>query len=253
MSHTESDLRELLTGRAGAQDGGSARLEEIIRRGRRIRRTRRALAAGAAAVAVTAVALIGLPLRPGAPPVAQQPVNSAEIEPAVPEIPEKFEVRLGAVRFDLPLIHSERFAAMGAGTVTFTPASTSTGWKVLCEDQRAWVVMTYRLKSEVLSGAAGRCGGDGVGGHHDERSAPRDWLEAPQSMTVWVFPGDAPVREVAEEVTGCRPIGKRTDCDESAQLRELMKPQVREELMARVGDRPGRWAVAIYDEQSPTG
>lgn len=57
MTHTEHDLRELLTERSGGGSGGAARLEEILRRGRAVRRRRRAvravLAVGAVAVAVT--------------------------------------------------------------------------------------------------------------------------------------------------------------------------------------------------------
>ncbi|GAA2211366.1 hypothetical protein GCM10009850_068250 [Nonomuraea monospora] len=246
MTHTESDLRELLTRRAREQ-GGGAGLDAIIRRGRRVRRTRRAFMAGAAALAVTTVALAGMQLRPAGPPVAQQPVDSAQVEQPVPEVPGKFEVRLGAKQFDMPLIHSERFDTLGARTVTFTPTSTYTGSKVLCEDPRAWVVTTERLKGGESGGGAARCG-DGRGGmHHDELSAPDGWLDGPQTLKVWVFPSDAPVREVAKAVTGCRMFGKDTGCDESAQLHALTNPKVRERLLAELGERPGRWAVGIYD------
>ncbi|MFB4270384.1 hypothetical protein [Nonomuraea sp. GTA35] len=246
MNHTENDLRELLTRRAGEPEGGPARLDTVIRRGRRIRRTRRALTAGAAALAVTAVALSGVQLPPGGAPVAQQPVDSASVEPPGPEIPEKFEVRLGAERFDMPLIHSERFETMGARSVTYVPTSTSTGYKVLCDDPRAWVITTQPLKGGELGGSSGRCG-TSFGGHHDELSAPEGWLQRPQKLDVWIFPSDAPVRKVAEEINGCPPVGKGTDCDESAQTRALRDPKVRERLQAEVGDRSGRWAVAIYD------
>ncbi|AQZ68628.1 unnamed protein product [[Actinomadura] parvosata subsp. kistnae] len=250
MRHTENDLRDLLTERAEDQDGDLAQLGTILRRGRRIRRTRRAVTAGVAALAVAALAVIGLPLRPEGAPVAQQPVDSARVEPPPgPEIPATFEVRLGAEQFDLPLIHSERFGTLGRGrSVTFTPTSTWTGYKVVCEDPQAWVVTAHRLKGGERGGAAARCG-DGLGGQHDRLSAPADWLERPQSLQVWVFPSDAPVLEVARAVRGCR----KTGCDESALISGLLDPKVRKRLEAEVGERPGRWAVGIYDRPASSG
>ncbi|MEV4158668.1 hypothetical protein [Nonomuraea dietziae] len=264
MKHTESDLRRLLTVQAQERAGRepSADLDTIVRRGHRIRRTRRAVAAGAAAAfAVAAVGLVnGLPAGPPGPgetSVAQRPVDSAQVEPG-PKLPERFPVVLGAVRSDLSLIHSQRFETMGvARTVTFTPTSFSTGYKVVCDDPQAWVVIRGKLKGGEMGGSAGRCR-ESVGGHHDRLSAPSGWLKRPQSLQVWIFPADAPVREVAEAVTGCRPLGKSKGCDETAQLRELMNPEVRERLAAKVGEVPGRWAVGIYDrpgkgKPAPTG
>ncbi|MGR6914432.1 hypothetical protein ACU635_09295 [[Actinomadura] parvosata] len=254
MRHTENDLRDLLTERAEGQDGAPAHLDTILRRGRRIRRTRRAVTAGAAALAVAALAVIGLPLRPEGAPVAQQPVDSAHVEPPPgPEIPATFEVRLGAEQFDLPLIHSERFDTVGPGrSVTFSPTSTSTGYKVVCEDPRAWVVTAHPLKGGERGGAAARCG-RGLGGQHDHLSVPAGWLERPQSLQVWVFPSDAPVLEVAQAVKGCRRAGRETGCDESALPSTLLDPKVRKRLEAEVGERPGRWAVAIYDRPASSG
>jgi hypothetical protein len=264
MKHTESDLRRLLTVRVQERAGRepSADLDAIVRRGHRIRRTRRVVTGGAAAAfAVIAVGLVnGLPTGPpgaGETSVAQRPVDSAQAEPG-PKLPEKSLVVLGAKRFDLHLIDSQRFETMGvARTVTFTPTSFSTGHKVVCDDPRAWVVIKEILKGGEMGGTAGRCG-ESVGGHHDRLSAPSDWLKRPQSLQIWVFPADAPVREVAEAVTGCRPLGKSKGCDETVQLRDLMNPEVRERLSAKVGEVPGRWAVGIYDrpgkgKPAPTG
>ncbi|WP_188188705.1 hypothetical protein [Nonomuraea sp. SYSU D8015] len=258
MRHTETDLRRLLTDQAHRQGGGepSVRLDAIVRRGRRLRRTRRALTAGTAVVlAVTAVGLVNglLPRSPRAnvATAAQPPVNSAQIEPG-PKLPDMFNVRLGAVEFDLPLIHSQRFETMGvARTVTFSPSSFSTGYKVVCDDPRAWVVTAGKLKGGERGGGVGRCG-DSAGGHHDERSAPSDWLKRPQSMQVWVFPADAPVKKVAKAVTGCPSAIKSRGCDEAAQSRALFDPEVLERLSAEVGERPGRWAVGIYDRPAGT-
>ncbi|GLW09348.1 hypothetical protein Misp01_44770 [Microtetraspora sp. NBRC 13810] len=86
-----------------------------------------------------------------------------------------------------------------------------------------------------------------MGGHHDRLSAPSNWLKRPQSLQVWVFPADAPVREVAKAVTDCKPVRKPKKCDETAQSHALMRPEVRERLLTQVGERPGGWAVGIYD------
>ncbi|MGC5009168.1 hypothetical protein ACLQ2R_00230 [Streptosporangium sp. DT93] len=180
------------------------------------------------------------------PMVAQRPVDSAQVTPGA-QLPEEFPVRLGADTFDLPLVHSQRFETEGVTwTVTFTPSSFFTGYKVVCDDPQAWVVISHQLKSGEPGGTAGRCSGS-MGGHHDRLSAPSDWLKRPQSLQVWVFPADAPVREVAEAVTGCRSIRKSTGCDEMAQSRALAHPKVRERLLAEIGERPGGWAVGIYD------
>lgn len=266
MRYTESDLRTLLTERAEGPDGG-ARMEEIVRRSRRIRRARRALATGAAALSVATVALLTMHLPPDGATVAQhpEPMDSVRVESPGPEIPEAFEIRLGVKRFFLPLLHSERFTTMGSPrTVTFTPTSTSTGFKVLCDDPRAWVVIQQRLKGDEPGSSVGRCGGS-RGGHHDKRSAPADWLESPQSLEIWVFPADAPIGKEPVQVTACSP-GEGTcmatgcppvegGCDEWARSRALGDPKVRERLQAEVGGRPGNWAVAIYDRAtgSPSG
>ncbi|GGP17486.1 hypothetical protein LDL08_43060 [Nonomuraea glycinis] len=258
MRSTENDLRQLLNEHAQEKSAGEppAHLDAIVRRGRRIGRTRRAVAAGATvAVVVTAAGLmngllIGSPSADVAT-LAQSPADSAQVEPG-PKLPEKFSVVLGAERFDLPLIHSQRFETMGvARTVTFSPTSFSTGQKVVCDDPQAWVVTAQRLKSGELGGSAGRCESS-VSSHHDRLSAPSDWLKRPQSLQVWVFPADAPVRQVAEVVTGCPQTPVSKGCDESAQSQALMRPEVRERLSAEVGERPGRWAVGVYDRPAQT-
>jgi hypothetical protein len=247
MRHSESDLRQLLTRQAGERAGSEPApyLGAIIRRGRRIRRTRRAVTAGAAlAAAVTAAVLVTGPVPLGEAVVAAPPVDSVLVKPG-PTLPEKYEVRLGATRYDLPLLHSERFETMGGErTVTFKPVSLSTAHRVVCADQRAWVVTVWKLKGGETGSTVGRCPG---GGHHDRRSAPTGWLKRPQSVKIWVFPADAPVRAVAEAVTGCPPVGKSKECDERAQSRALGNPEVRERLSAEIGERPGAWAVGIYD------
>ncbi|GAA4180426.1 hypothetical protein GCM10022252_03250 [Streptosporangium oxazolinicum] len=257
MRHTESDLRKLLTEHGGerAHHGPAVHLDAIVKRGRRTRRIRRAVIAGTAAVfAVAAVGLVNGPLTGPSgraeTTVAQRPVDSVQVDPG-PELPEEFPVVLGAEKIDLPLIHSQRFETEGVTwTVTFTPSSTSTGYKVVCTDPRAWVVIAQQLKSGEPGGTVGRCK-DSVGGQHDRLSAPSNWLKRPQSLQVWVFPADAPVGEVAKAVTGCEPIRKSKGCDEAAQSYALKSPKVRERLLAEIGEQPGRWAVGIYDRPAP--
>ncbi|MFB4282562.1 hypothetical protein ACBJ59_45215 [Nonomuraea sp. MTCD27] len=255
MRHTESGLGRLLDERSRERAGGepAADLDAIVRRGRRIRRTRRAVTAGAAlALAVSAAGLANTllvgPRAADQAMVAQRSADSARVEPEL-KIPEEFKVVLGATKFDLSLIHSERFGTMGAArTVTYTPTSHFTGYKVVCDDPRAWVVTKQRLKGGEMGGGAARCGSSPAG-HHDERSTPDGWLERPQSLQVWVFPADAPVLEMAQaaDITCPSFVKSREECDERAALVALRRAGVLERLSAQVGERPGRWAVGIYD------
>ena len=212
-----------------------------------------ALAVSAAGLANTL--LIG-PRAADQAAVAQRPAGSARVEPEL-KIPEEFKVVLGATRFDLSLIHSEQFGTRGGTrTVTYTPTSYFTGYKVVCDDPRAWVVTKQRLKGGEMGGGAARCGSSQAG-HHDERSAPDGWLERPQSLQVWVFPADAPVREMAQAADIRCPsfVESREECDERAALVALRRAGVLERLSAEVGERPGRWAVGIYDRpaEAPDG
>ncbi|MEV4889918.1 hypothetical protein AB0K48_11075 [Nonomuraea sp. NPDC055795] len=248
MRHTESNLRTLLEKHAHdpAFEEPVPHLDAIIRRGRRTRRARRALSVGAAlAVAATAAVLLTGTVRTDRAVVAQPP-SSARVE-AHPELPETFPVVLGAKRFTLSLIHSQRFGTTGVHrTVTFTPTSFSTGYKVVCGDPRAWVVVSGPLKGGERGGTYGRCG-DGAGGHHDRLSAPSGWLKGRQAVQVWVFPADAPVVKVAEELGRCRQYSKSATCDERAATVALSRKDVLERLLAEVGERPGEWAVGVYD------
>ncbi|MFC7589389.1 hypothetical protein ACFQYP_41180 [Nonomuraea antimicrobica] len=252
MKHTESDLRTLLEEYTHDPAGRQPvpHLKAIVRRGRRTRRVRRALGAGTAlAVAATATVLLTGPLRTGQGEAAQPPAL-ARIE-APPKLREEFPVVLGAERSTLSLIHSERFSTTGAArTVTFTPTSHFTGYEVVCGDPRAWIVISSPLKGGEDGGTSGRCEGGG-GGHHDKLSVPSGWLKGPQSIKVWVFPADAPVVKVAEELGRCVPSGESTTCDEQAAGRALRNQDVLDRLSAEVGERPGEWAVGIYDSPSP--
>lgn len=247
MRHTESDLRALLDERGHHPAGGepSVSLDAIVRQGRRLRRGRRALTAGGALAAAFTLAITLPIVRQEAPPVsmtADQPADTADVVRA-PELPATFQVKLGAKEFELPLIHAEHFSTVGGPrTVTFTPVSYFTGFKVLCADPQAWVVTTGETKSGEPSGTSGRCA-KGGGIQHDELSAPADWLERPQSLKVWVFPADAPIRKVMKSTIGCEPKG----CEEDAYAEALFRPEVRDRLAAEVGEQPGAWVVGVYD------
>ncbi|MER6577951.1 hypothetical protein [Nonomuraea sp. NPDC001023] len=248
MRHTESNLRTLLDTYAHDATGREPvpHLDAIVRRGRRMRWARRSLNVGAAlAVAATAAVMLTSPDRSDQAAVAQPP-SSARIQ-TPPQPPETFPVVLGAERFTLPLVHSERFGTTGVRqAVTFTPTSVSTGYKVVCADPRAWVVVSVLLKSGEAGGTSGRCGA-GVGGHHDRLSAPARWLKNRQAIQVWVFPSDAPVVKVVQALGRCEPFPKGATCDERAAGVALSRPDVLERLSAEVGEQPGEWAIGVYD------
>ncbi|MEU1390796.1 MULTISPECIES: hypothetical protein [unclassified Nonomuraea] len=247
MRHTESNLRTLLDTYAHDATGREPvpHLDAIRRRGRRMRRARRSLNIGVLAVATAAAVMLTGPDQADQAAVAQPP-SSARIQ-TPPEPPETYPVVLGAERFTLPLIHSQRFGTTGVRqTVTFAPTSVSTGYKVVCADPRAWVVVSVPLKGGESGGTSGRCG-TGVGGHHDRLSAPTKWLKGRQTIQIWVFPSDAPVVKVVEELGRCRPFQKGATCDERAAGVSLPRPDVLERLSAEVGERPGEWAVGVYD------
>ncbi|MEN3536208.1 hypothetical protein AAH991_13915 [Microbispora sp. ZYX-F-249] len=253
MRHTETDLRALLDehGRAPAGREPAASLDAIVRRGRRMRRTQRAVTAGAAVACAVAAVALGNGLLTGQPradrtTVAAQPTDSARAAQG-PKLPGTMPVVLGAEKFDLRPIRIWRFETMGVGrTLTFTPTSYFTGSRVVCDDPRAWVVVEMPLKGGEKGGTTGRCGDSAGGGHHDRKSAPSGWLKGPQSIRIWVFPADAPVREAA-----CRALPKECDEPALADGRALWRPEVRDRLAAMLGERPGRWAAGIYDRADP--
>ncbi|MEU8358019.1 hypothetical protein AB0C27_18575 [Nonomuraea sp. NPDC048882] len=257
MRRTESGLRALLEERAndGAGAEPSPHLDRIVRRGRRTRATRRVLSAGAAlaatATATAAVLLTGSItgtglVRPDERAAVGRQPDSAQVETG-PELPETYPIVLGAKRYSIPLLHAERFTTTGVGrTVTFTPTSTDTGFKVVCGDPNAWLVLSGPLKGGERGGTSGRCG-NGGGGHHDHLSAPTGWLKGPQKIQVWVFPPDAPVVEVAEQLGRCLRVPAPGPCNEEAAGRALFHKDVRERLSAKVGEQPGTWAVGVYD------
>ncbi|MGV9387092.1 hypothetical protein ACWDRB_65715 [Nonomuraea sp. NPDC003707] len=251
MRHTEGELRRLLTKHAQEQTGGEppAHLDAIVRRARHMRRTRRALMGVTAVAFVVVVAelngLLAGPPWAGNAMIAQHPADSAHVERG-PKLPEKLSAQ-GGERFDLALIHSRHFQTTGVvRTMTFSPTTLTTSYTVVCDDPKAWFVTAPLPESGKLGGTAGPCK-PSVRVTYDRLSVPSDWLKRPQSLQVWVFPSNAPIREVAKTVMGCSPPSQAKRCDKTSESQALMRPEVRERLLAEVGEQPGRWAVGVYD------
>ncbi|MFI9550126.1 hypothetical protein [Nonomuraea endophytica] len=239
MRHTESDLRTLLATRSDGFEP-SVTVDAVVRRGRRVRMRRRVLAAALAGTAlVAAMAVTTDAFAPEPPPAA------VRVEPDL-EVPEEFVVKLGALDTTLPLLHSERFTTMGPErTVTFQPVGWMTGFRVVCEDPKAWVVVVGEGRGKEPTGSVGRCR-SGVGGHHDKLSAPSDWLRKPQSLRIWVFPGDARIPTEEKDRVGCERKSAQ-ECADSMVSRALLRPAVRKAMSGEIGSVPGRWAAAVYD------
>ncbi|WP_031164908.1 hypothetical protein [Streptosporangium roseum] len=264
MTHTEHDLKELLTERSEGGSGGAARLEEILRRGRAVRRRRRAAGTALAACAV-AIGVVSSSLLGGGD--ARHTV-AVDVAPTVSRAPERPEpgTYLPASLKDMwgrkmSLIQAHRAETTGAPyTLTFTPTSRFTGFRVTCADPKSWVVVTIKTKHEPSGTVGDSCPSDvpplkgdelnRMGPQHDEKSAPADWTRKEQTVTVWVLPSDAPVISMSDMVRkGCEPAGRKIrKCDGKYPLTALLDPKIVKRLTAEMGTRPGRWAVGVYDQ-----
>ncbi|WP_406319079.1 hypothetical protein OHA77_17335 [Streptosporangium sp. NBC_01639] len=267
MTHTEHDLRELLTERSGGGSGGAARLEEILRRGRAVRRRRRAvravLAVGAVAVAVTVPSSL---LRGGdgqlTTAVAAEPTAPAVSRaPDLPRPGKDLPASVNdALREKMSLIEAYRSETTGAPyRLTFQPTSRFTGIRVACADPRSWVVFIRGEGAGRSSSVTDSCpsdvrpsrrdDSDRLSAKYDESSTPADWTQKEQTITVWVLPSDAPVISMSDmSRKGCEvPGSKSGKCDGKYSMRALVDPKVVDRLTAELGTRPGRWAVGVYD------
>jgi hypothetical protein len=256
MRHTEAELTQVLADRASG-DPGAPDLAEIMRRGRRYRRRRGMAASLAVAAAVTAtivtVTSLAMPAQ-APPPPATGHDDSVTIASGV-RLPKTFEL-VGENLPPMPLIRSERFDTTGPiRTISYTPKSAHTGYVVVCEDPRAWVVLRSKELHGVYSGSTYRCG------RGNPLHAPGVGSHGPQTMEVAVLPADAPIREPGEirqspdgDGTG-RPRTATPECprysvkkcggkySSSSLQREGALERVRDEI----GERPGAWAIGIYD------
>lgn len=256
MKHTESELTQVLADRAPG-DFGAPDFAAITRRGRRYRRRRGMAAALTVAAAVTAtivtVTSLAMPAQ-NPPPAATGHDGSPAVAPSV-RLPETFEL-IGEKLPPMPLIRSERFDTTGPiRTISYTPKSAHTGYVVVCEDPQAWVVLRTKEHHGIYSGSAFRCG------RGDPRHAPGVGLHGPQTMEVAVLPADAPIREPGEirqspdgDGTG-RPRTFTPECPRNSLKKcggkysasMLLRKGVLERVRDEIGERPGRWAIGIYD------
>ncbi|MET8142883.1 hypothetical protein ABZU32_21475 [Sphaerisporangium sp. NPDC005288] len=245
MTFTEADLRAALADdlRAGLPD-----VPGIVRRGHRIRRGRAASAVTLAGAAAAAAAV--LIARPGLDPAAvdRTPVTAATVAPPA-GLPAMNDL-------DNPLIRTVVSTTLITGReITFRPLSVDTSYKIVCDDPRAWVA----VRTSDGMGLSGRCGTDGIGNYFTRASVPSDWLRRPQRLRVWVFPADTPIIDhrpranETERYAGCKVVDDSVGrCDGGYLAEMLLQPGRVEKLATRLGPRPGRWAIGVYDGPEAT-
>ncbi|MFF5211220.1 hypothetical protein [Streptosporangium sp. NPDC000396] len=260
MIHTEHDLRELLAERSTDGSGGAAQLESIIAKGRRIRRRRMGALMAAAVAAVAAVVPVVMALSPGGKSpsvaVAAEPTALLPTTPlpaATPESGKDLPASLKGMGKRLKLIQAYRSETMGLGyTVKFKPTSRFTGYRVTCDDPKAWVLMTYRRARYAETKSITTCGRlPGLTSQSSEESTPANWTQKEQSIVIRVLPSDAPIIDISEsQRKGCEVFGKKKKhmCDGKYIVTALLDPKVADRLAAKIGTKPGRWAVGVYDQ-----
>ncbi|MFI6886495.1 hypothetical protein [Streptosporangium canum] len=261
MRHTEAELTQVLVDRASGVPG-TLDLAAITRRVRRYRRRRAMAGALAAAAAVTAtiatVVNLAMPAQ-APPPAATSHDDSAAVASGV-QLPKTFE-RVGENLPPMPLIHSERFDTVGPiRTISYTSLSADLGYVVVCEDPRAWVVLRSNKLHGIYSYSVRRCG------RGDPLHAPGLKPHGPQTMEVAVLPADAPLREPSE--IGQSPGGDGTGsprtltpqcprssvkkCGGKYSISSLNREGMLERVRDEIGERPGTWAIGIYDSAART-
>ncbi len=261
--YTENDLRAVFAEHSGAGPVRPPRLEEIMRRGRRMRLRRRVAAgaalAGAAVAAVGVVDAILPKLNANAP--ASVMGSSARMVTGA-ELPETVSGSGGK----LSLIHSETHRTMGKRvTVTFRPTSVTTGYSIRCADPKVWVLVRSVDGMETDFGRCGVRTGEGLDSQHDEKSVAPGWLQRPQTLEIWVFPSDAPIAEgpwksdgtpnpdvsMDRPYDGCKTANRKKGTCDGKFVQDGIEKRP-ERVAAKVGSRTGApWSVGIYDK--PTG
>ncbi|MFD1547850.1 hypothetical protein [Nonomuraea guangzhouensis] len=235
--YTEDDLRVMFAEHSAREDGRAPVVSEIKRRGARTRQ-RRWVTAGAtlagAAAAVVAFAGVMVPSL-GAPTAG----STAHVLTGA-GLPQTVTSPQGP----LSLLFGRTYQAVGERVrVTFQPTSVYTGFAIKCADPNVWLLV--RSVTTPWS-VFGRCGvrGSGLDIQNDEKSVTPDWLRAPQTLEIWVFPADAPIMGSPSCTLADRREGR---CDRPWD-REAV-PKMPERLAAELGPQRGStWTVGIYDK-----
>ncbi|NBE96853.1 hypothetical protein FE391_24100 [Nonomuraea sp. KC401] len=245
--YTEDDLRAVFAENSVREAGSPPRLNEIRRRGARTR-LRRRVATGAAVAALAGAAATVVPLTGAVTAWRGEPATgvTASFAPDV-ELPRTLGTRHGPVS----LISGQTYRTVGERVrITFRPTSVHTGIALRCADPKAWVLIRDVKGSWNDLTPCVRLG-QGLQVQYDESSVTPDWLRAPQSLEVWVFPADAPIGSptLADK---CALADRRAGTCDGPWDREAIAAMP-ERLAAETGSRRGLWSIAIYDADPPSG
>ncbi|MGR6924362.1 hypothetical protein ACU635_59750 [[Actinomadura] parvosata] len=248
-NYTEDDLRSVFAEHGTREQGLSAPLDDIRRRGEARRRRRRTLAGAVLVGAAVTAAVVGSV--PSRLLYAGAPAGSSARIATVPDLPESVT---GYDDEPLSLIHIEGHRSWGrAVKVEFQPTSVNTGITIRCTDPRMWVLERSAEGKAGWSGF-GRCAqrheSGGLDSQHDGQSIEPGWLERPQGIEIWMFPADAPIAGGAGGAgNGCTVADRRVGKCDGPWDHEAVATMP-ERLAAELGG-PGEgpsWVVGVYDK-----
>ncbi|TDD22580.1 hypothetical protein [Nonomuraea diastatica] len=242
---TEDDLRAVFAENSVREVGSPPRVSEIRRRGTRARRR---VMAGAAVAALAGATATAVPL------TGAMVAWSGEAATGVParfqagvELPRTLESRYGPVS----LIFGQTYQSVGEKVrITFRPTSGHTGVALRCADPEAWVLVRDTRGTWDDLAPCVRLG-QGLQVQYDERSVTPDWLRAPQSLEVWVFPADAPIGSPTQ-ADRCALADRRAGTCDGQWDREAITAMP-ERLAAETGPRRGLWSIGVYDQEPRSG
>ncbi|TDD06147.1 hypothetical protein E1292_15855 [Nonomuraea deserti] len=240
---TEDDLRAVFCENSVREAGSPPRVSEIRRRGTRSR-LRRRVTAGAAVAALAGAAATVVPLTGAMVAWSGETATSSQ---AGVELPRTLESRYGPVS----LIFGQTYRSVGERErITFRPTSVHTGVALRCADPKAWVLVRDTKGTWNDLTPCVRLG-RGLQVQYEERSVTPDWLRAPQSLEVWVFPADAPI---GSPTTGdrCALADRRAGTCDGPWDREAITAMP-ERLAAATGPSRGLWSIGVYDQEPRPG
>ncbi|MEU4228549.1 hypothetical protein AB0F17_30015 [Nonomuraea sp. NPDC026600] len=235
--YTEDDLRVVFAEHSAREDGRAPLVSEIRRQGTRTRLRRRVTAgaalAGAAAAVVTLAGVV-------VPRLGDPTAGSTAHVLTAAGLPQTVTSPQGP----LSLLFGQTYQAVGERVrVTYRPTSVYTGFAIKCADPKVWLLVR---DAQATWSNFGRCGvrGSGLDIQQHETSVTPDWLRAPQTLEIWVFPADTPI----SGSPGCTLADRREGrCDRSWD-REVV-PKMPERVAAELGPQQGStWTVGIYDK-----